>query len=109
MTEQTTFNSTERLWLGIVGLVGLVGLNGVFVYSLLYQRDALMQALHNPVALAFIIEALVVMALMAWLLKKWQRNRLGWGWFVVLCLIGGLAFGIPAVLLAPDAKRERGH
>lgn len=109
MPEPSNFDRHERLWLGILGVVGLVGLNGVFVYSLLYRRDDILSALRNPVALAFIVEAFVVMGLMAWLLGKWQRNRLGWGWFVVLTLIGGLAFGIPAVLLMHDPGPRRGR
>jgi predicted Na+-dependent transporter len=109
MTEPMTFTPAERLWLGVVGLVGLVGLNGLFVYGLLQRRGALVEALRNPIALAFIVEAFVVMGLLAWLFAKWQRNRLGWGWFVALCLVGGLAFGIPAVLLAPGAKRGPGQ
>jgi hypothetical protein len=109
MPEPSNFNRHERLGLGIVGVIGLVGLNGVFMYSLLFHRDDLVAALRNPVALAFIVEAFVVMGLVAWLLGRWRRNRLGWGWFVLLSLIGGLAFGIPAVLLFHDSKPGPGR
>jgi hypothetical protein len=109
MPEPSNFNPRERLWLGVLAVAGLVGLNGVFVYSALYHRETVLAALRNPVALAFIVEAFVVMGLVAWLLGRWQRNRLGWGWFVLLTLIGGLAFGIPAVLLIHDSDAGRGR
>ena len=50
MTEPTTFNQQERLWLGFVAAVGLVGVNRVFVYSLLYRRDSVAAALQDPAA-----------------------------------------------------------
>ena len=104
MRDPSAFSQHERFWFVVVGVVGMIGLNGLFVYGLMYRRDAIQEALRNPIALAFILEAFVVMGLVAWVFGRWGRNRLGWGWIVVLCLIGGLAFGIPAVLLVTDPQ-----
>ena len=38
------------------------------------------------------MEALVLVVLLAWLFRKWGVTRLGWGWFVLLSLLGSLAF-----------------
>lgn len=89
----------ERVGLSIVAGVGLLGLNGVFVDCLLFRREAIAEALDNPVALAFTFEALLVMALLAYAFGKWRVSRLGRTWFVLLSLVGGLAFSIPLALL----------
>ena len=62
----------------------------------------------NPVAAVFIIEALVLMGVFAYLLEKWSVTRLHWGWFVALSLAGGMAFALPVVLLwGSGGKNER--
>ena len=99
------YSRAERSWLLALGAVGLLGINGVFLWSLYTRPDAVREALANPLALAFVVEAMLLVATMAWLFRKWSLTRLGWGWFVVLSLVGSLAFAIPVALLLP--KRER--
>ena len=95
------YSGRERLWLSILALFTFFGLNGAFVYGLLH-RDVLQAALANPLALAFILEALLLVGVLAYLLRKWDVSRVPWGWFVVLSLLGGLAFALPVVLLGSD-------
>jgi len=95
----------ERLALGIVGFVGLAGLNGVFMYGLLVRPDLISGVLANPVALAFVVEALVLTGVLAYLLGKWGVSRIHWAWFVVLSLAGGIAFALPVVILATARRR----
>jgi hypothetical protein len=83
-----------------LGAFGFLAVNGAFAYGLLYQPDALKAALTNPVAAAFIVEALVLVGVFAYLFERWG-GRLGWGWFVFLSLLGSTAFAIPVVLLLP--------
>jgi hypothetical protein len=99
MTPEITYSTQERAWLGALSLGGLVGLNGVFVYGLFVRPELLTSAMTNPVAAAFIIEALVLTGVFAYLLDKWRVSRLSWGWFVALSLAGGMAFALPVVLL----------
>lgn len=94
-----TYTPRERWWLWTLAVVGALGLNGAFLYGLFLRPELLTAALTNPVALAFIIEALVLMGVFAYLLDKWGVSRLHWGWFVVLSLGGGMAFALPVVLL----------
>ena len=95
----TVYTARERFALWLLGAGGLVGLNGAFVYGLIVSPGSLRAALSNPVAVAFILEALALVVVLAYLLGKWGLLRIRWGWFVVLSLLGGLAFALPVALL----------
>jgi hypothetical protein len=94
----------ERLWLLALAAFGLLGVDGVFLWTLFARPEIMREALANPITIAYSVEALALVAALAWLFRKWGVSRLGWGWFVVLALLGSLAFAIPAVLLFP--RRE---
>ncbi len=106
MRQGIEYTPTERFWLLILGVCGLLGVNGAFAYGLLYRPGALSAALANPLAAAFIIEALILVFVFAYLFRRWGVSRLGWGWFVLLSLVGSMAFAIPVVLLFP--RRNEG-
>lgn len=93
------FSLKERTWLWLIAIAGLTGPNGVFLFYALFRTDVLVSALQNPVGLVFIIDALVAMLILAFLFNKSKVSRLQWGWFIVLSLLGGLVFSIPAFLL----------
>jgi hypothetical protein len=99
------YSRAERLWLMLLGAIGLLGINGVFVWSMYARPEAMADALANPLALAFIVEAMLLVGTLAWLFRKWELTRLGWGWFEVLSVVGSLAFAIPVALLLP--RRDR--
>lgn len=99
MAHLPIYSAPERLVLWCVALCGFSVLNVAFVYGLLFEQDALTGALTNPLALAFIVEALLMMCVLAWLLGRWRVARLHWGWFIVLSLLGSMAFALPVVLL----------
>jgi hypothetical protein len=99
------YTRAERLWLWALAAFGLLGVNGVFLWTLFFRPQTMREALANPVTLAYSVEALALVAALAWLFRKWGVSRLGWGWFVLLSLVGSLAFAIPAVLLFPRARR----
>jgi hypothetical protein len=97
------YQRSERLFLWSLAVVGFLGVNGAFLYGLL-QPGVLQQALSNPVALAFMVEAMLLMGALAYFLARWQVSRLHWAWFVVLSLLGGMAFALPVVLLWPRSR-----
>jgi hypothetical protein len=99
------YGSSERLLLWSLAVLGFVVVNGAFLYGLL-RPGVLQEALANPVALAFMVEAMVLMGAFAYLLSKWRVSRLSWVWFVLLSLVGSMAFALPIVLLWPRAKGE---
>ena len=78
---------------------GLIAANGAFIYGLLFQPNAMRDAMANPIAAAFIVEALVLTWVLAYLLRRWGVSRLSAGGFVALSLIGSLAFALPVALL----------
>ena len=101
MRQPIEYSSKERFWLAMLGLFGFVVVNGAFFYVLLFQQQALFAALLNPLALAFMVEAMALVVVFAYLFERWGVSRLGWGWFVFLSLLGSMAFAIPVVLLFP--------
>ena len=99
------YSRAERLWLMVLGAVGLFGINGVFLWSLSARPGALDDALSNPLALAFVVEAMLLVVTLAGLLRRWGLTRLGGGWFVLRAVLGSLVFAIPVALLFP--RRDR--
>ncbi len=102
MGHAIDYTLTERFWLASLGEFGFLVVNGAFAYGLLFQPNALTDALTNPLAAAFIVEALVLVGVFAYLFQRWGVSRLGWGWSVFLSLLGSMAFAIPVVLLFPS-------
>lgn len=100
------YNRSERILLWSLAVVGFIVVNGAFLYGLI-RPGVLQEALSNPVSMAFMIEAMLLMGALAYLLTKWHVGRLPWGWFVLLSLLGSMAFALPIVLLWP--RREDGH
>ncbi len=101
MRHAIDYTHAERFWLAALGAFGFFAVNGAFAYGLLFQPDALTAAWTNPLAAAFMVEALVLVGVFAYLFERWGVSRLGWGWFVFLSLLGSMAFAIPVVLLVP--------
>ena len=101
------YHRTERILLWGLAVLGFVGVNGAFLYGLL-QPGVFAEALANPIALAFMFEAMLLLGAFAYLLTKWQVGRLSWVWFVALSMLGSMAFALPIVLLWPGS-RERGR
>lgn len=97
------YKRSERLALWALAVIGFLGINGAFFYGLL-RPDILQQALSNPLSLAFMAEAMLLMGVLAYLLARWQVSRLHWVWFVLLSLLGSMAFALPVVLLWPRRK-----
>jgi hypothetical protein len=93
------YSPRERFWLGAMAVVGVVAVNGTFVYGLLTRPGALGEAMTNPISLAFLTEALLILAALAYLLGRWGVARLSWRWFLFLALLGSMAFALPVVLL----------
>lgn len=91
------------LWL--LSAFGFFGLNGVFLYYALLRPDVMTAAQQNPISLVFIVEAFVMVAFVAWLIAKLDLKRPGWLAFVVMSIIGSLAFSVPFFLLLHIRKR----
>ena len=79
----------------LIALFGLFVPNGLFIYWLFTEFDGMADVLNNKLALAFIIEAFLVLGMMSVYFARNPIGRVKWYWFVVLSIIGGLGFGIP--------------
>lgn len=106
MERGVEYTRRERIWLVALAAFGFLAVNGAFAYGMLFQPDAMAEALANPLAAAFIVEALVLTGVFAYLFERWGVSRLGWKWFVGLSLLGSMAFALPIVLLFPRRDRE---
>lgn len=101
---ENEFNSRERFLLWCLAVFSFFGLNLAFIFGVFFQQGAITSALTNPISAAFILEAFLLVATFAFLLSKWGKSRLHWGWIVCLSLLGGMAFALPVVLLWPFKK-----
>lgn len=97
----------HRRGLLIMAIAGLFGLNGVFVYAAVNQPDLLLSAARNPISLAFMLEAFVMVGFGAWIIHGLKMERPGWPAFVVFSLLGGLAFSVPLFLLMHMAAESK--
>jgi len=112
-----TMNATHRLasyrfLLYVIAAVGFFGLNGVFLFYALLRPDVMAAALANPVSLVFILEAFLMTGFFAWLIATLGWRKPGWLAFVVLSMVGSLAFSVPAFLLLhlrQHDERRRGR
>jgi predicted RND superfamily exporter protein len=99
MDVRQVYSARERTVLWTTAALGFVALNGVFLYGTFVQPAMLEAAMANPLAMVFVLEALVMTGILAYLLRKWAVTRLPWGWFVLLAVIGSLVFALPIAIL----------
>ena len=92
------------LWL--LSALGLLGLNGAFLYYAIFRPEVMTAAQQNPISLVFIIEAFVLVAFAAWVIAWLGLKRPGWLAFVIMSLVGSLAFSVPFFLLLHLHKRR---
>ncbi len=83
------------MWLLAVACFGLIVPNGVFVYWLLTEFTGLGMVLENKLAVAFILDAALALALRTVYFARHPIGRVRWPWFVAFSLLGGLGFSLP--------------
>jgi hypothetical protein len=101
-----TYSQRERFWLWALAVTGFLVVNGAFLYGLLFQPEAMAIAMRNPISVAFMIEALLLLGAFTYLLPRWGVSRLSSAWFVILSLVGSMAFALPVVLLWGRRRRR---
>lgn len=102
-----SFTGTQRAGLIILSVIGIAVVNGIYIHSMLTDPVAVQQAMSNRVALAFMAEALLLMILCVMLIIKYRLKRPGWLGFIILSIIGSLAFSIPLSLLLWGRRNNR--
>jgi hypothetical protein len=96
--KTTPFSPAESQALAILAAAGFLVPNGIFVYFAVTDSALLLAALANPIAAVFIVEAFFLTALFAWLLGRDGSHRPSALGFVILSLLGSLAFSVPLTL-----------
>jgi glucan phosphoethanolaminetransferase (alkaline phosphatase superfamily) len=79
----------------LVALFGLLVPNGLFLYWAAAEFSGWREVLHDKLALAFMIDALMAMVLLAIWFARRPVGPVSWKTFVLLSLIGGLGFSLP--------------
>lgn len=78
-----------------VAIVALIGPNGLYLYYAISQPELNQEAMRNPVSLAFMIEAMMLLGLFLWYVFLSTRSWLRVGIYLVLAFLGSLAFSLP--------------
>jgi hypothetical protein len=100
----TPFSQTTENLLLATAAFGLLVPNGLFLYAAATRPELVKAALANSVALAFMLEALVLLVLFGCLIRARGFRSPGWSLFVVWSLVGGLAFSVPFFLWRHSRK-----
>jgi hypothetical protein len=79
----------------IIAIFGLLVPNGIFIHWLFTEYTGPADFFRNRLALGFILDCFLAVALIAYYFAKNPIGRIKWYWFVVLSLIGGLGFSLP--------------
>ena len=79
----------------LIALFGLFVPNGIFIYWLFTEFQSVNDFLRDWLALGFIIDAVMVMLMLAYWFAKNPLGKVKWYWFIVFSLIGGLGFSLP--------------
>jgi hypothetical protein len=99
-----SLSKPQRAALIAVAVLSFFGLNGVFLYYAAVRPADLMQALMHPVAAVLMLEAFVVVGLVAVALARRPLGPWGWKSFVLFSLLGGLGFSLPLLFLLNDSR-----
>ena len=79
----------------VVAAFGLLVPNGFFVCWLLNEYHGLGPVLQDRLALGFILDVAVALAILTVYFAKHPLGPVGWPWFVLLSFVGGLGFSLP--------------
>ena len=81
-----------------LAIVGFVLINCPFLYFAIIEKEIYEAALRNGIAVVFMAEAFLLMGGGAFLIWFLRLKNPGWIPFILLSLLGSLAFSIPLFL-----------
>ena len=84
--------------------MGFIVINVPFLYFTFLEKAVYDAAMSNGVALVFIGEGFLLMLFFAFVIFKLGWNKPGWLMFIILTLLGSLAFSIPLTLYLQSGK-----
>ena len=72
--------------------------NGAFIYFSVASPGTARAAISNPISVVLMAEAFFLMFLFAWLLKRAYIKRPTGLVFVIMSVVGSMAFSVPATI-----------
>lgn len=95
----------QRIGLWLFSGIGLIGINGAFLYAVCFRPEHIQAIQTNFLAMAFVIEAFLLLGLFCVVVHLCNLRRPGWRGFLALSLLGSLAFSIPLCILLWSRSR----
>jgi hypothetical protein len=83
------------MWLLLVAAFGFLVPNGFLIYWLVAEYQGLGPVLQDHLALGFILDVAVTLAILSVYFAQHPLGPVRWPWFVVLSFMGGLGFSLP--------------
>ena len=107
--DKMKLNKSHRILLWDASGFGLLVINGVFLYFVIFKPELVGEAMGNLYSLVFMLEAFILLPLLCFLISIYKLGSPNWVGFLVLSLLGSLAFSIPfSVLLWTREKDNSG-
>lgn len=91
-------SSVARWTLLLFAIIAAIGPNGLYLYFTMTQPGLNQAAVQNPVAQAFMIEAMMLLGIFLWYVYRQTRSWLQVLLYLVLSFVGSLAFSFPLFL-----------
>ncbi|MEQ8352819.1 MAG: DUF2834 domain-containing protein [Leptospiraceae bacterium] len=96
--NKIVLSKSLRIVLLLIAIAAAIGPNGIYLHALMTQPELNARAMANPVAQAFMIEAMMLLALFLWYVFKRTGSLLQVLIYLVLAFLGSLAFSFPMFL-----------
>jgi hypothetical protein len=104
--EFIKLSKKQQILLWCISVIGLIGVNGLFLYALVFIPEQITSAFNNVISIAFILEALLLLLLLCFLVSVVKFKSPGWPGFLLLSILGSLAFSIPFSIIMWNKNKE---
>ena len=96
----------QKIILWFASAIGFFGINGLFLYLVVLHPELIKEAQRNLYAMAFMLEAFVLLPVLCFLISTAKLKSPGWKIFLVLSVLGSLAFSVPFSVLLWSRNAE---
>ena len=99
---------TDKLskYLLFIAILALLGPNALYLYACFTNPSSNIEALSNPVALAFMVEAMMLLAVFLYYVYLKTKSYKQVFYYLVLAFAGSLAFSFPLFMYIQHRKEK---
>ncbi|WOO41638.1 hypothetical protein [Rubellicoccus peritrichatus] len=90
----------------VAAIFGFLAINCPFLYFAFIEKEAYAEAMSNGIALVFMGEAFLLMIFFAFVIAKSGTKKPGWIFFIVMSILGSLAFSVPLQLYLMSRPKQ---